>query len=190
MPEKSSVLIDLILQAPWRRDALEAVAALHLDDCWIGAGFLRSPLWDLLHNYETPTPIADIDVLYFDTQNIETDAESELERRLTRSGPGLPWPQTYWSVRNQARMHLLNGDPPYNDTSHAMTHWPETPTAVAIRLNETGTPELLAPFGLDDLFALIVRPTPHAKAHKMAAFRDRVRRKDWRTKWPKLKVAV
>ncbi|NKB57324.1 MAG: hypothetical protein GKS00_13435 [Alphaproteobacteria bacterium] len=190
MSEKSSVLIDLILNEPWRRNVLEAVAALHLNDCWIGAGFLRTPLWDLLHNYQTPTPIADIDVIYFNSTNVETDTELELERRLAQSGPDLPWPETYWSVRNQARMHLLNGDPPYSDTSDAIAHWPETPTAVAIRLNEAGTPELLAPFGLDDLFALTVRPTPHAKAHKMPVFRERVSRKNWQTKWPKLTVVL
>jgi hypothetical protein len=69
-------------------------------------------------------------------------------------------------------------------------HWPETPTAVAIRLNKVSVPELLAPFGLDDLFNLTVRPTPHAKARKMAVFRERIARKAWRKTWPKLRVEI
>ena len=37
---------DLIAGQPWRRRALEAVAALDLPDGWIGAGFVRAPVWD------------------------------------------------------------------------------------------------------------------------------------------------
>jgi hypothetical protein len=90
MSEQATILTDLILSEPWRRPALEAVAALGFKDCWIGAGFLRARLWDLLHGYETPTPIADIDVVYFDPD--DTDAEMELayEQRLASSNAVLP----------------------------------------------------------------------------------------------------
>ncbi len=190
MSEQATILTDLILSVPWRRRALEAVAALGLKDCWIGAGFLRAPLWDLLHGYETQTPIADIDVVYFDPDDADAEMELAYERCLTNSNAVPPWPETYWSVRNQARMHLENSDPPYEDTRHAITHWPETPTAIAIRLNKVSVPELLVPFGLDDLFKLTVRPTPHARAHKMAVYRERIARKAWRKTWPNLKIEI
>ena len=88
----------------WRLACLEAAAALDLPDGWIGAGFLRSLVWDRLHGHSEATPLNDIDVLYFDPEDRSRAAEAALEARLRRSIPGLPW-----SVRNQARMHLRNG---------------------------------------------------------------------------------
>lgn len=190
MPTQSVELITIVLQERWRRQALSTVAALVLPDCWIGAGFVRAPVWDQQHGYKTATALADIDVIFFDPEYPDTDREKALERRLARSGPELPWPETHWSVRNQARMHLRNGDSPYRSTEHAIMHWLETPTAVAIRLGKTGAPELLAPFGLKDLFDMVLRPTPHAKAHRMDAFRNRIAGKDWPRYWPRLNVVA
>ncbi len=85
-------------------------------------------------------------------------------------------------------MHLRNGDAPYRSTADAMTHWLETPTAVAVRLEATGTLALLAPLGLDDLFRLWVRPSHHARCHRLAAYRARVAAKAWQKTWPKLRV--
>jgi hypothetical protein len=85
-------------------------------------------------------------------------------------------------------MHLKNGDPPYQDSADALAHWLETPTAVAVRLNESGGPELLAPLGTADLLGLWVRPTPHARAYRLEAYRKRIAAKNWPAKWPKLRV--
>ena len=161
---------------------LEAVAVLGLPDCWIGAGFARAPVWDALHGYAEPTPLADIDVVFFDPES-GREREGPSEAALNQARPGLPW-----SVRNQARMHLRNDDPPYRDTSDALAHWLETATAVALRLDGECNVALLAPLGLDDLLGLRVRPTPHARAHKLEAYRERLRRKGWAERWPKLTV--
>ena len=158
------------------------MARLGLPDCWIGAGFVRGPVWDRLHGYDRPTPLDDIDVVYFDPEAHDPSAEQAQEARLRTALPGLPW-----SVRNQARMHRRNGDPPYRSTKDALRHWLETPTAVALRLTADGRPELLAPFGLDDLLELVIRAAPHARAHRMAAFRDRLAAKDWLETWPKVR---
>jgi hypothetical protein len=174
---------DLVAGAPWRRRALEAVAALDLPDCWIGASFVRAPVWDALHGHAEPTSLDDIDVVYHDPACLDPTAEAQAEARLRDLMPGLPW-----SVRNQARMHLRNGDAPYESTADALRHWLETPTAVAVRLGKDGTPELLAPLGLDDLVNLILRPTPCAQAHRVAAFHERVERKGWLGKWPKVRL--
>lgn len=175
---------DLLALAAGRPDmmaCLEAVAALGLADCWIGAGFVRAPVWDALHGYDEPTPLGDIDVIFFDPVSAEA-REAPAEAALSEALPGLPW-----SVRNQARMHLHNGDPPYRDTADALSKWLETATAVALRLGPSGL-EILAPHGLDDLYGLRVRPTPHARAHRMGPYLDRLARKGWQERWPKLTV--
>jgi hypothetical protein len=178
-------ILALVVADGWMMAALGAVAGLGLPDCWIGAGFLRGAVWDRLHGYTERTPLDDIDVIYFDPAALDPAAEAALERRLGAALPGLPW-----EVRNQARMHLRNGDAPYRDTADALTHWLETPTAVALRLNDAGALELLAPFGTGDLLDMVVRPTPHARAHahRLAAYRERVEKKNWPAKWPKMRV--
>ena len=149
------------------------------------SGFLRGAVWDRLHGYGSRTPLYDIDVVYFDPETLDPAAELALETRLGGLLPDLPW-----EVRNQARMHLRNGDAPYRDSADALAHWLETPTAVALRLNDGGDLELLAPLGTEDLLGLVVRPTLHARMHehRLAAYRERVTRKNWRAKWPKMRV--
>ncbi len=180
-----SDILALVAGDAWMMAALTAVAGLGLPDAWIGAVFLRGAVWDRLHGHGSRTPLDDIDVIYFDPGAPDPAAEAALERRLGARLPGLPW-----SVKNQARMHLRNGDAPYGSCAEALAHWLETPTAVALRLNDGGDLELLAPLGTEDLLALVVRPTPHARAHehRLAAYRARLEKKNWPAKWPKLKV--
>jgi hypothetical protein len=92
-----------------------------------------------------------------------------------------------WSVKNQARMHLKNGDQPYQDTNDAMHHWLETPTCVAVALDDGGRLRLLAPYGLADLFNLVIRPTP-AGLRRSADYNTRVAGKPWRQTWPRISV--
>ena len=178
-------ILALVAADAWMMAVLTAVAGLGLPDAWIGAGFPRGAVWGRLHGTAPRTPLDDIDVIYFDPETLDPAAEAALERRLDDLLPGLPW-----SVKNQARMHLRNGDAPYGSSADALAHWLETPTAVALRLNDGGGPELLAPLGTEDLLGLVVRPTPHARTHKhrLAAYRARLESKDWPAKWPKLKV--
>jgi len=169
---------------PWRLICLEAVAALDLPECWIGAGFLRNLVWDRRHGFAQPTPLADVDVLTFEP-GTGPERETQIEAGLAEQLPDVPW-----SVKNQARMHARNGDAPYRDTEDALRHWLETPTAVAARLAAGGAVEILAPFGLTDLFALTVRPTPHARSRpgRLKAYRLRIAAKAWPTIWSNVRV--
>ena len=178
-------ILALVAGDAWMMAALSAVAGLGLPDCWIGAGFLRGAIWDRLHGYDSRTPLDDIDVVYFDPEAPDPAAEAALAWRLGARLPGLPW-----EVKNQARMHLRNGDAPYGSCAEALAHWLETPTAVALRLNQAGGLELLAPLGTEDLLGLVVRPTSHARSHKhrLAAYRARLEAKNWPAKWPRLRV--
>lgn len=164
--------------------ALEALAALKLPDAWIAAGALRSAVWDALHGFATPTPLADLDVVYFDRGDLDPAREAEIAAALSArlSGP-------LWQVRNQARMHRRNGDRPYRDSADALAHWLETPTAVGMRLGARGL-ELLAPLGLDDLLAMRARPTPHARSRpdRLKAYQARMRTKNWPGTWPLVTV--
>lgn len=84
-------------------------------------------------------------------------------------------------------MHLRNGDRPYRSSVDAMCHWPETATAIALTLRDDNVIELAAPFGVDDLLALVLRPTPHFLAHRRSAYIERQRAKNWPARWPRLR---
>jgi hypothetical protein len=160
---------------------LELAAALDLPDGWIGAGFLRNAVWDALHDRPWSASYGDVDLIYFDPQSRDPATEKAHETAL-----GVTAPDIAWSVKNQARMHLRNDDPPYRDVSDAMAHWLETCTAVAIRLR-VGAVELSAPYGVEDLLGLRIRPTP-AGLRKRAAFQARLEAKRWLHHWPRLRV--
>lgn len=163
---------------------LHAVRGLALPDAWIGAGFVRNKVWDALHRTAGASLMSDVDVVYFDPSHLDEALEKTLEKQLR----GIV-PRTDWSVKNQARMHIVNGDPVYRNTEDALRYWPETCTAIAIRLEASGELEMLAPFGLEDVFGLCVRPTPWFADKKMHVFRERQRLKQWRTRWPMLTLS-
>lgn len=175
-------LTALIRADAWRMTVLRAVRALALPDWAVGAGFVRNAVWDHLHGFAAPTPLPDVDVLYFDPCDLSRAREAALERRLAAAMPDVPW-----SARNQARMHLRNGDGPYADTEDAIRHWLESATCAALRLETDGGLTVIAPHGLADLLALQSRATPAGRAHP-AAYRTRMQQKDWPSRWPRVRV--
>jgi hypothetical protein len=169
---------------PVRWRLLEIVQSLALPDCWIGAGFVRNAVWDHLHG-RTISPLStDVDVIWFDSRrcNVKEDkAQESLLRALDSS--------VNWSVKNQARMHIQNGDAPYASTTDAISRWPETATAVAVRRLKLGEFEVTAPLGLSDLFGLVVRPTESFATGKRAIYQQRLESKRWLSTWPLLTLA-
>ncbi len=173
----AALLEALVVADAERMACLRAVQVLPIT-AWVGAGFVRSLVWDAL--CDVRTELDDVDVLWF-APDRDADRDAQLEGMLRSVLPGVPW-----SVRNQARMHARNGDAPYRDVGHAMEHWPETATAVAVRLDGDGGVEVLAPFGLQDLWGCRVVPTPHMRqrADRRAVFAGRAVSKGWEKRWP------
>lgn len=165
-------ILALIAADSSRLHLLRVLREVGPEGAWIGAGFVRNAVWDHLHGYGEATPLADIDVLHFAPRALDPQADADFEAALRRRC------EAPWSVKNQARMHLRNGDRPYRDCADALCHWAETCTAVALRLVGERL-ELLAPLGVDDLLALKVRPTAHF-AGKPEVYRRRLRRRTGR----------
>ncbi|MFV3306558.1 nucleotidyltransferase family protein [Pseudomonas sp. NY15181] len=174
-------ILALIAAQPERMRLLRGVRDHGPADACIGAGFVRNAVWDALHGHVEATPLADVDVLYFAEDCRQSEADEAWEHRLRAACPGVPW-----SVRNQARMHLRNGDAPYRDCADAMRHWPEVCTAVAVRLSGDQL-ELLAPLGVDDLLNLRVRPTERFRS-KPDIYHERQSAKNWLQRWPRLRI--
>lgn len=175
----------LLLDDPVRMKALYAVRALKLSDGWIGAGFVRDAIWDHLHGYGQRPISGDVDVVWFDSERCNPAHDSDLEETLSQQ-----YPMFNWSVKNQARMHQRNGDDPYLSTEDALLYWPETATAVAVRVGDRHLIETLAPYGIDDLFELRLRPTPQFENEKWDVFKHRLATKRWADRYPMLQLIV
>lgn len=185
MIRNESDVIACIRDDQWMMDVLTHVKALSLSDWWICAGFVRSKIWDVIHNFRERTDLPDVDVIYYDTRNISIEKEKELESQLKLRDPRVPW-----SVKNQARMHLLNDVPPYKSSEDAMSKYPETATALGVKIDADGKVLLAAPWGVTDVINCLVKPTPYfnQSEERLHIYRDRVRKKQWHLTWSALKV--
>jgi uncharacterized protein len=152
------------------------------DRFYVGGGLVRNLIWDHLHGFTPSTPCDDVDIVYFDSLSNLKNHDEVLESKLKGIFPNLRW-----SVKNQARMHTVNGEEQYKSLEEAISKWPETATAIAARLNAAGEIEIIAPHGLSDLFRLIVRATP-AFRNRENRIRERVEQKRWKETWPKLEI--
>jgi len=180
--DREAALIGLIRADPARMRLLALVRAHGPPGAWIAAGTLREAVWDDRHGRPPRPPEGDVDVVWFD-RRAGVAEDRRFERCLADAAPAV-----HWSVKNQARMHARNGDPPYASLSDALRCWPEPATAVAARLDAEDAILVLAPFGLAELFDLVVGPTPHFAGSRRAAHEARVRDKGWLARWPRLSL--
>lgn len=153
------VLFDVLLELT---PQLKAVASSKIPDAWLGAGVIRNRVWDRLFGSSGKLD-ADWDVAFAGPLD-ESQAERCLSEEL--AGP--------WEAIDQRRY----GHP---TAAHGIASWPETATAIGARLNGDCI-EVMAPWGLEDLLAGLVRRSPSFADE--AAFLDRVRKKEWFTRWP------
>ncbi len=174
-------LVELLRQDVHRLELLKKVAFCGLPQCLLAAGFVRNLVWDSLHQFP-PTPLNDVDVIYFDP-----DDESGLRGELAQARLLELAPEVNWQFKNQALMHLKNNHGPYKNCEDAMKHWPEQETAVGVAIDNNGDINVVAPFGLTGLFAGHV--TYNTKGDKQA-FLHRVKHKNWLTLWPRLKLVL
>ena len=81
--------------------ALRAVRSVGPPGACIGSGATRNAVWDALHGYTTPSFLADVDVPYFDPNDLSEATEENYEERLKALRP-----EFTWDVKNQAAVHL------------------------------------------------------------------------------------
>ncbi|CAI2388712.1 MULTISPECIES: nucleotidyltransferase family protein [Alteromonas] len=201
---------DIIKRDPFRMRCLRALRALDLPQGYIGAGFVRNAIWDELHARATPTPLNDIDVIYFSGEINPPQSVASADNTLE----SVPQPQAYspnsaaansglkaqeqaiehelarmvpqanWQVKNQARMHVAHAHAPYQNCHDAISYWIERETCVAVRLLANDDLDILAPFGLEANFAGTISINP--KYPRSEVFKQRLASKNWLTVWPLL----
>ena len=199
-------IIEIITADSERVAVLRAVASLGLPEAWIAGGYIRNPVWDVVCQASEKNSGTDIDVVYFrplddygiseeeliariraDEMNPVWEEEEAARKKLEQMIPGLEY-----EVKNQARMYFSSArtvqHKQYRSLSEAVSGWVETATATGVRLNNDGSYSVLAPYGTEDLFAGIIRPTNSTSEYKERAHK-RAEKKGWLKRWPTLRFA-
>lgn len=161
----------IIRDQPLLMEVLTGLRDLSLPDHLLVAGAIYNEVWNVLTNRPSLTGVNDIDVFYFDASDIGWDAEDRVIRAVAQRFAHLPLPV---QVRNQARVHLWFEDKfgapfsPLTSSSEMLGRYASKTHAVGARLSEDDRLEIVAPFGLDDLFSFRLTPNPvldNRKAH-------------------------
>ena len=185
MIQTNDDIIRIFGEDEWMMEILRSAQSLELPDWWVCAGFVRSKIWDVLHDFDERTPLPDIDVIYFDPSSVYEEIEKNYESILKERQPTIPW-----SVKNQARMHTVNNDPPYSSSTEAIAKFPETATALGVKLDCEGKIVLTAPHGIEDAVNFNIRPTPYFREteERLNYYHKRVHKKKWKLIWHKVEV--
>ncbi len=180
-------LLEILRRSPLWSTLLDRAPKAPVDGWAVGAGALVQTVWNHLHGYPDRHGIRDVDIVYFDANDLSEEAEGrvieEMKRLFGDLGVAL-------DVKNQARVHLWYerhfGAPiaPYLSLADAIGTWPTTATAVALVPRRNGSVDMVAPFGLGDLLAGVVRPNKRQITE--AVYRAKIER--WRPIWPKLDI--
>lgn len=166
---------------------LNIADSLNLNDCWLCAGCIRNFYWNQLSgNSDASINQTDVDIIFYD-ENISYNETLRIEEQLL-----VDYPKYHWEVKNQVYMHVHNpGAQKYKNSKDAISKFPETCTAIGVRI-KNGQLDILAPHGLEDLANFIVRPTPFflETNERKKIYTERLLKKQWQNTWPTIRYIV
>jgi uncharacterized protein len=186
-------LARLLRASPVVAPLLDALPEWGLPGCYVGAGAVAQTVWNAAHGFALDVGIKDADVVYFDPGDLSSEAEDRAESLVARSVPSLG---VKVDVTNEARVHLWYerrfGVPlePYESSEAAIATWPTTASSIGVRPARPGRPgrsdglAVCAPFGLRDLFALVVRPNKTLVTEEIYT----AKAARWHATWPRLTI--
>ena len=186
LTRQAEALEALIRANPVVSALLEELPGLGLPDWYLGAGGVAQTVWNHLHGFSPTYGIDDYDIVYFDPDDLTAEGEAAVEASVLALA-GARGARV--DVTNEARVHTWYerrfGRPlaPYRSTEHAIATWPTTATSVGVRSDEGGL-VVCAPFGLADLFAMVVRANTTLIDREV--YEAKVRR--WEQLWPELTI--
>lgn len=134
---------------------LPAISLLNLPNWWLAGGAVRNTVWRSIFGSKCELIINDFDIAFFDVQGTRPQ---ELAAKATLNAE---FPGYQFDVKNQASFARWRpGRRLYTNTEDGITEWLHTATAVGVKLDALGQWQFFTPYGLDDLFAGVIRPTP------------------------------
>jgi len=166
MSDLKARLVEIVRGVPTTMQVLKVIRDLDLPDGMVFSGAVYQPVWNHLTGRAPDYGVKDYDVAYHDASDTSYEAEDGVIRRVAaRFEEPL---RSLVEVRNQARVHLwfakkFGADEPYpplKSSAAALERFVATAFCVGVRLEADDRLSVFAPFGLEDLFALHLRPNP------------------------------
>lgn len=164
---------------------LEEVQILGITDYYFGAGCITQTVWNYISGHEPTYGIDDYDFVYFDP-----DLSPEAEKAVMEQTA--VFAKQYGvkiDTANQARVHLWHKECfgydilPYTNVKDAISDWMTPSSAIGVRI-ENDELKIFAPYGLDDLFSMVLRP--NKKKVTQEAYEQKTAK--WKAKWTKLEI--
>ena len=158
----------ILRAAPSLMQVMETARELDLPDWLLFSGAIYQRALNHLTGRDPDYGIKDYDLGYFDPDTRYEAEDAVIKRVAAAFDPPL---REMVEVRNQARVHLWFegkfGEPyaPLASSAEALTRFTSATFAVGARLEADGVMTILAPFGLEDIFALRLRPNPTRKTN-------------------------
>jgi uncharacterized protein len=168
-------------------EVLARAATMGLPGWYLVAGCLYQTVWNVVTGQPAEAGILDYDLAYFDASDLSWDAEDAVIQAGRRLFGDLKVPV---QIRNQARVHLWYEQkfgipcPPHESTEAAIDTFEATTASLGVRVEPGGAWRIYAPYGLADVFNLVVRPNPVLAPRSV--YEAKTSR--WRRQWPGLAV--
>lgn len=187
MSDLETRLAGIVRADPGLMHVLTTVRGLGLNDWRVFSGAVYQSVWNAVTGRPAGYGRKDYDLGYFDP-DVSWDAEDAVIKRVAAAFEE-PF-RTDVEVRNQARVHIWFPDrfgEPYEaltGTDEALARFVAPAFAVGVRLEADDTISIAAPFGLEDVFSMTLRPNanrPLAKGWDKAVASARAR-------WPEIQV--
>jgi hypothetical protein len=158
--------LDQILRASPRLMQVLAIARdIALADWRVVSGAIYQTVWNSVTGRDPDYGVKDYDLFYFDSFDLSYEAEDVVIQRAAAAYPPALSPLV--EVRNQARVHMWfeahfgEAYAPLSCSDESLERFVAPAFAVGARLEADGDRmNIAAPFGLEDLFAMRLRPNP------------------------------
>jgi hypothetical protein len=165
---------------------LERVPDLGLRDWWLVSGSIFQTVWNLKSGRSPERGIPHYDLFYF-SEDLSAEAEEDVVAAAARLFADL---KAEIRVCNQARVHLWYPErigmayPPLTTAAEGILRLPCSPQAVGLKRTGAEFLDVYAPFGLGDVWDMIVRP--NRAMPLVAVYNTKCAR--WLAEWPQIQV--
>ena len=186
LQQQTDYLLEIVLKNPYISTILNGNPFPKYDNWYLGAGCICQSVWNHLSDKKITDGIKDYDLVYYNAKDISKESEEKEQERIRSLFLSI---QAEIEVVNEARVHLWFEQDfgkkidQLKSCEDAINRWPTTATSVGVnKIN--GKLNVYAPYGLNDLFGMVVRPNKPSVIKWV--YEKKVEK--WIKKWPNLKI--
>ena len=153
----------ILLASPRVMTVLEGMNAIGLPDPLLVSGSVYQTVWNAITGRPCDYGIKDFDSVFFDPDTSWDAEDVWIRKAAAHFEPPL---DQLVEIRNQARVHIWFPDKygeayePLRNSAESLERFVCPAFSVGAWLRPDGEIGIAAPFGLDDLFSMTLRPNP------------------------------